>query len=165
MTREIRITSTYPHDPERVWRALTEREAISRWLMENDFEPRVGHRFRFRTKPAPGFDGVVHCEVLACDRPRRLAYSWRGGPIDTLVTFTLEPDGTGTRLTLVHSGFGGLKGWMLRGMFVGGWRKMLTTRIRTVLDAGAPASPEICDRGLRDRAIARVASWLGKSET
>lgn len=31
----------------------------------NDFEPRIGHRFQFRTEPAPGFDGVVNCEVLA----------------------------------------------------------------------------------------------------
>src|SRR5438045_3841323 len=55
----------YSHPPERVWRALTDADAMAAWLMPNDFKPLLGHRFQFRTKPAPGFDGVVNCVVLA----------------------------------------------------------------------------------------------------
>jgi len=40
---------------EKVWSALTDRQSLSQWLMPNNFEPRVGHKFEFRTKPAPGF--------------------------------------------------------------------------------------------------------------
>jgi uncharacterized protein YndB with AHSA1/START domain len=39
---------TYPHPPEKVWRALTDPQAIAQWLMKNNFEARVGHKFQFR---------------------------------------------------------------------------------------------------------------------
>jgi len=35
----------YPHPIEIVWRAISEREAISEWLMKTDFEPQVGRKF------------------------------------------------------------------------------------------------------------------------
>jgi uncharacterized protein YndB with AHSA1/START domain len=97
----------YPHAPERVWRALTSSAAIAKWLMPNDFMPALGHQFTFQTTPMPafGFDGIVHCEVTACDAPRLLAYTWNGGHLRTLVTYQLEPEGDGTRLRFEHSGF------------------------------------------------------------
>ncbi|WP_405736689.1 SRPBCC domain-containing protein [Streptomyces sp. NBC_01537] len=86
--------------PAKVWRALTEADRLARWLMPNDFQPVVGHRFTFRTEPRPqqGFDGIVHCEVLELAPQRRLRIAWRGGRLDTTVTWTLEPEGRGTRL-------------------------------------------------------------------
>ena len=47
--------------------------------MPNDFEPVVGYRFTFQTKPMGDWDGIVHCEVLQCDPPSLLRYSWKGG--------------------------------------------------------------------------------------
>ncbi|MFL5807765.1 MAG: SRPBCC family protein [Roseiflexaceae bacterium] len=77
--------------------------------------PRVGHRFQFRTAPVPGFDGVVSCEVLEVDEPRRLSYTWQGGWLrrPTVVTWTLEPVAEGTRVLLDHNGFEGLGGFAL----------------------------------------------------
>ena len=46
MKRDLRFEATYPHPPERVWRALTDPKALAEWLMENDFEPRLGHQSR-----------------------------------------------------------------------------------------------------------------------
>ncbi len=57
----------YPHPPRRVWRALTDSAALARWLMPNDFAPRVGHRFSFRVEPRYGRSGVVACEVVELD--------------------------------------------------------------------------------------------------
>jgi uncharacterized protein YndB with AHSA1/START domain len=100
-----------------VWKALTTAELIGRWLMHTDFEPVVGKRFTFKTKPIGDWDGVVHCEVLEIVPHRRLAYSWKGGSdsnnsdcnygskLDSIVTWTLQPEGRGTRLRLVHTGF------------------------------------------------------------
>ncbi len=107
MTESISREFVVPHRPEAVWRALTDSDVLAEWLMPNDFVPRVGHRFTFRTQPLPqfGFDGVVHCEVLECDAPSRLAYSWAGGSLDTRVTYRLEPEGDGTRVHFEHSGF------------------------------------------------------------
>jgi uncharacterized protein YndB with AHSA1/START domain len=74
--------------------------------MPNNIKPQVGHRFTFTTAPAPGFDGIVHCEILEAETNQRLVYTWRGGPIDTIVTWTLEPEAAGgTRLHLVQDGF------------------------------------------------------------
>ena len=53
-----------PHPPEKIWRALTEGKLIEQWLMENDFQPVVGHRFRFRATPVPNWNGIIDSEVL-----------------------------------------------------------------------------------------------------
>jgi uncharacterized protein YndB with AHSA1/START domain len=99
-----------PQPREQVWRALTESATLAEWMFPNDFEPRIGHRFTFRVPPNPKakFDGLtVRCEVLECDPPSRLAFSWSaGGPVaHTQVSFRLEPDGNGTRVLFEHSGF------------------------------------------------------------
>lgn len=43
--------------PRKVWRALTEAKLLESWLMPNDIQPEVGHRFTFRTAPAPDLTG------------------------------------------------------------------------------------------------------------
>jgi len=88
------------HPVERVWRAIAERDELAQWLMTNDFEPRVGHRFRFDAGPPRGF---IDAEVLVLDPPRRIAWRWMLDGVATTVTITLEPDGDGTRLHLEHT--------------------------------------------------------------
>lgn len=106
----------------KVWRALTEPELLEKWLMPNDIRAAVGHRFTFKTAPAPGFDGIVRCEVLEVQPGSRLVYSWRGGPLDTIVTWTLGPSDTGgTLLHLEQKGFGPDQG-MVYDMLLAGWR-------------------------------------------
>ena len=112
---------------ERVWHALTDSATLSKWMLfkSNDFKPVVGHAFQFRE--APGWTGVVDCEVIEVDKPHRLSYTWVSGgegnlPHSTVVTWTLtEAEGGVTRLHLEQSGFrseakqeiGGAKyGWM-----------------------------------------------------
>lgn len=127
--KSIRREVVYPHPPERVWRALTEPQLVAAWLMDTDLVAEVGREFTFRTKPAPGFDGIVHCKVLEAVPPRRLVYSWAGGPSrkhTTQVAWTLAREGTGTRLILEHSGFAGLGGFFLRAMMGRGWGHKLT---------------------------------------
>ncbi len=47
-TRSVVIEREIPHPPEKLWRALTQPHLIAEWLMKNDFEPVVGHRFNLR---------------------------------------------------------------------------------------------------------------------
>lgn len=127
--REIRIVRELPYPPERVWAVLVDPQEMSIWLMQTDFQPILGHEFTFKTDPAPGFDGTVRCKVLAIRPPHHLRISWRGGPLETEVTFDLEPTPQGTRLTLVHSGFKGL-GNLLPRIFLGlGWRKIIGKKL------------------------------------
>lgn len=115
------------HPPARVWRALTDPVLLSEWLLpvvEMGLEP--GASFTFRTQPQPGWDGAVNCRMLEIDPERKLSYTWTVGDmeLDTVVTFTLVPTASGTRLSLVQSGFkpdqkqnwGGARyGWKLMG--------------------------------------------------
>jgi uncharacterized protein YndB with AHSA1/START domain len=106
IVREVFI----PQQRERVWRAISNSAALAEWMYPNDFEPQVGHPFTFRVPPNPkaGFDGlVVRCEVLECEPPSRLVFSWSvAGPVaNTRVSFRLEPHGDGTRVLFEHSGF------------------------------------------------------------
>jgi uncharacterized protein YndB with AHSA1/START domain len=167
MSRAIHRHVTYPHPPERVWRALTDPAALAQWLMPNDFEPRVGHRFRFRTDPAPGFDGIVDCEVLRLEPPRLLEVSWRGGGIDTVVTWLLEPGGAGgTRLSLAQTGFEGPRGFLVSRILLGGFGRIYGSWLPHVLDRMAagtwtpedPPATEACEDGRWRRLRERLAA-------
>jgi uncharacterized protein YndB with AHSA1/START domain len=123
-----------PQPREEVWQAITDSATLAEWMFPNDFEPRVGHRFAFQVPPNPkvNFDGLtVRCEVLQCDPPHRLAFSWSAGElVDTRVSFRLEPDrldGDATRLFFEHAGFDLSQPWGEQA-FKGaeyGWAKML----------------------------------------
>jgi uncharacterized protein YndB with AHSA1/START domain len=151
---DIDVTVSYPHPVERVWEALTSSEALAAWLMPNDFKPVVGHRFTFRTRPAPGFDGIVRCKVLELDPPRRMVWSWAGGSIDTTVTFTLEETADGrTRLRMHQVGFHGLGAQLTRRILAGGYPRILGQRLPAYLDRAAgqdaTAVPVNCAEGWR----------------
>lgn len=107
MLRDIKTEVFYPYPPQQVWQVLTNRRALAAWLMDNDFEPRVGHKFRFQTRSLPGLDGTIDCEVIELDEPRRLCYTWQDSLMrqPSIVTWTLEPADGGTRLQLEHRGF------------------------------------------------------------
>jgi uncharacterized protein YndB with AHSA1/START domain len=109
-TGTIQVDYDLPRPPHIVWRALTEPPLLAAWLMPNDIQPIVGHAFTFKTQPMADWDGTVYCQILEADAPRRLRYSWRGGPtgnaIDTEVLWILSPSAAGgTHLRLEHSGF------------------------------------------------------------
>ena len=128
-TKSIVIERVMPHPAEKVWRALTRSHLIAEWLMKNDFEPVEGHGFTFRATPVPGWSGVTNCVVLTVDEPRRLVYSWGDGTesdtgLKTVVTWTLTPEGSGTRVRMEHSGFRPQDEAGYKGMG-GGWPRIL----------------------------------------
>jgi uncharacterized protein YndB with AHSA1/START domain len=113
------------HVPEKVWRALTDPVLLAEWLLPVvDLKLEPGAAFRFKAQPQPGWDGNVNCRFLESEAQRKLSYTWVVGDMDTVVTFTLTPTASGTRLSLVQSGFkpdqkresGGARyGWKMMG--------------------------------------------------
>lgn len=99
-TLSVVVERDIAHPPEKIWRALTEPHLIEEWLMKGDFRPVAGHRFGFRADW-----GSVDCEVLDIEPPHLLAYSWGDDNLKSVVTWTLTPAGTGTRLRLEQTGF------------------------------------------------------------
>jgi uncharacterized protein YndB with AHSA1/START domain len=94
----IRFDEFLPHPVPKVWRALTDPDLLARWLMPKDFKLELGHRFTFRTEPMPsvGFDGNIHCEVLAIEPQHMLLLAWRGGAgLDSRLSWRIEPEGDG----------------------------------------------------------------------
>ena len=113
------------HAPPKVWRALTDPVLLAEWLLPViDLKLELGVAFTFKTQPQPGWDGSVNCRFVEIEPQRKLSYTWRVGGMDTVVTFTLTPTASGTRLSLVQSGFksdqkqnfGGARyGWKMMG--------------------------------------------------
>jgi uncharacterized protein YndB with AHSA1/START domain len=105
------IEREFAHPPEKVWRALTQGPLIEEWLMKNDFQPAVGHKFNLRTTPMPHWNGVVDCQVLTVEPNKRLSYSWNSSGeeaangLKTIVTWTLTPTRKGVLLRMEQSGF------------------------------------------------------------
>ena len=106
MQQSLTLEVIYPYPPERVWHALTDQRTLAAWMMDNTFEPRLGHRFQFQDKSLPGLETVIDCEVIAIDAPQRLVYTWKDCWMDipSLVTWILVPIEGGTQLQLRHSG-------------------------------------------------------------
>jgi len=106
-TRSVVVEREIPYPPEKLWRALTQPHLIEAWLMKNDFAPVVGHRFNLRGD----WGGVLDCEVLAVEPDRTLSYTWNFAhddaaySLESVVTFTLTPTSTGTRLRMEQAGF------------------------------------------------------------
>jgi uncharacterized protein YndB with AHSA1/START domain len=86
--------------PEKLWRALTQPHLIEEWLMKNDFQPAVGHRFKLS-----GDWGAVDCEVQEVEPNKSLSYTWAAFGLESVVTWTLTPTSTGTHLRMEQAGF------------------------------------------------------------
>jgi uncharacterized protein YndB with AHSA1/START domain len=124
-THAISFEVDLHHAPEKVWRALTEPALLAEWLLPViDLKLEPGAAFMFKTQPHPGWDGTVSCRLLEIEKHRKLRYTWTVPFLDTVVTFTLTPTESGTRLSIEQSGFerdqkqnfGGARyGWKMMG--------------------------------------------------
>ena len=126
----IHVEHIYSHPPAAVWRALTDPELHARWWAPGDVKAVVGHRFELDM----GAWGKQPCEVLEVEPERLLRYRFSSGGLDTIITWRLEPHGSGTRLTMTQEGFD-LDAPMSKQAFDGmksGWPKVLA-RMEAVL--------------------------------
>ncbi|MFF4229204.1 SRPBCC domain-containing protein [Streptomyces sp. NPDC001820] len=139
----IRVDQFLAHPPAKVWRALTEPELIAEWLMPGDFRLEVGHRYTMTAVPRPNtnFSGTVRAEVLAYETERMLRVRWTDAmgarnAADWTITWTLEPEGRGTRLFLVHEGFDpdDPAQVMAHKLMGGGWRSQVLQALRETLE-------------------------------
>ena len=99
-TRSVIVEREVPYPPEKIWRALTQPHLIEEWLMKNDFKPVANHRFNFSADW-----GGVECQVQSLEPNRTLSYTWDTKDLESVVTWTLTPTDTGTRLRMEQTGF------------------------------------------------------------
>jgi len=125
---KITVTRSLNFPISQVWQALTDPQQLENWLMNNDFRPELGHKFQFKTDPAPGFDGTINCEVLEINSQSRLSFSWASGSINSTVAFNLQETSKGTELTVTHDGFG-FKDIIGKTILKAGWKKLLGQKL------------------------------------
>jgi uncharacterized protein YndB with AHSA1/START domain len=134
--RTVVVEREMTHPAEKVWRALTQPHLIAEWLMKNDFEPAVGHKFNLRGD----WGGVLDCEVLTIEPAKTLSYSWNFAHDDpaynlqSVVTFTLTPTAKGTHLRMEQSGFRPDQKQALGGA-KHGWEQFLTKLEQVLAEA------------------------------
>jgi len=103
LNENVAFEAFYPHPAERVWQALTDPKALANWMLPTDFRPLIGFRFRFEGLTR-GKKGQVTGEVLEVVEGARLRYTWDDGEAGSpsVVTWTLQPQDGGTRVSLTH---------------------------------------------------------------
>jgi len=105
----------FPLSPQRVWRAITVPEELSRWFSDHvQMVFAVGEEIVFEWDQY----GTVTGRIEFIEPPQTFAFRWRAHNVaddealtavnSTLVTFTVAPTESGARLTVVESGFANL---------------------------------------------------------
>src|ERR1700738_2784438 len=92
--------------PERVWRALTNREEMKEWYFDiKQFRPEPGFEFSFYGEK-DGEKFLHICRIMEVMPQRKISYTWgyEGKEGESLVSFELFPEGNKTRLRLTHEG-------------------------------------------------------------
>jgi uncharacterized protein YndB with AHSA1/START domain len=115
--------------PARVWTALTRADQLGAWFgtrAEVDLRPGGEVVFIWDRSTGPHTSRGV---IETIEPTHRFAFRWQANPGEaamTLVEFTLEPDGEGTRLRVVESGFASLPPQLrTRESHVEGWQHEL----------------------------------------
>jgi uncharacterized protein YndB with AHSA1/START domain len=132
ITSEIDIAAP----PDRVFQALTTASELQRWFTSPEcpvkfwtMDPRLGGRYRYATQAGSVVvNGVrefeCHGEILECDPPHLLVYTWIANWHDdlaqpTVVRWELTPKPSGTHVKVTHSGLSTMP--VARKDYSGGW--------------------------------------------
>ncbi len=113
--RQIVLDAT----PSRVWRAITDVSQFNSWFGVNLTTPFTPGGESTGQIAIRNYEHLtLHLWIEAMEPERFFSFRWHPNAIDpnvdysteptTLVTFTIEPVGGGTRLTIVESGFDAL---------------------------------------------------------
>ena len=111
MTDTLIVSRRVLAAPARVYEAWTRPEQLVRWFgppggrcTHADVELRVGGAFQLENRLASGERVRIEGRYLELHPPRRLVFTWSGpaSPTPERVTVTIEPDGAGALVTVIH---------------------------------------------------------------
>ena len=106
-TKPLIVERTYHAPIQKLWIAITDKDQMKEWFFDlQEFKPERGFKFQF-TGGDENIQYLHECEILVCDPPNKLSYSWAypGYPGYSVLTWELfsEMDNQ-TRLKLTHDG-------------------------------------------------------------
>jgi uncharacterized protein YndB with AHSA1/START domain len=100
----IRLSIETPADAEAAWQAVTEPDRIAEWFTDASPLGRVGDPYRLDFG-----DSTVDGHLVAVEPGRHFAHTWSWDGADateqTVVSWTVEPLGDGSRIVLEHAGW------------------------------------------------------------
>jgi uncharacterized protein YndB with AHSA1/START domain len=138
-TQPFVIERTYNAPPEKVWKAITDRDQMKQWYFDiAAFKPEVGFEFTFNG----GKDDRVYvhlCKVIEVIPNKKLKHSWayKGYEGVSFVTWELFEEGNSTRVRLTHEGletFPQNNPDFAKENFVAGWTYILGTSLTKYLE-------------------------------
>jgi uncharacterized protein YndB with AHSA1/START domain len=133
------IERTYNAPVEKVWKAITDRDAMKEWYFDlAEFKPEPGFEFQF-TGGADDRTYLHLCKVIEVEKNRKISYSWTYDGYEgySVVTFELTPEGEKTKLRLTHEGletFPSNMGDFARKNFEQGWTEIIGTSLRNFVE-------------------------------
>jgi activator of HSP90 ATPase len=102
MTEKLKMSVVLPVKPDKLYHAWLDSKKHAEFTGDAaDIDPKVGGKFT-------AWDGYIIGKNLELEPPRRILQSWRttefpeGAP-DSMLEILIEPDGDGSKLTLIHT--------------------------------------------------------------
>lgn len=133
------IERVYNAPAEKVWHAITDREAMKQWYFDiKEFKPEPGFEFQFEGGTEE--KSYVHlCKITEVIPNKKLTYSWRyeGYEGNSFVTWELFPEGNRTRVRLTHEGletFPASNPDFAKSNFEQGWTDILGDMLRKFVE-------------------------------
>src|SRR3989338_6515736 len=76
-TKPLILERTYNAPIQKVWEAITNKDQMKEWYFDlEEFKAEKGFKFQF-TGGDEKVQYLHECEILVCDPPNKLSYSWR----------------------------------------------------------------------------------------
>ncbi len=112
----VRLERYLPGPIERVWAYLTESDKRATWLARGEMDLRPGGKVELTWEnsklsmnddpPPEKFRSneidMITGEIIECEPPRLLSFTWGGEPGDSWATFELTPAGNSVHLVITH---------------------------------------------------------------
>jgi uncharacterized protein YndB with AHSA1/START domain len=99
----IRLTIESPADADTAWQAISDPDRVAEWFTDASPVGAVGDPYRLDFG-----DSAVEGRILSVEPGRHFAHSWAWDGADgdeTVVRWTVEAFGTGSRIVLEHGGW------------------------------------------------------------
>lgn len=140
METKVLLEFSYKTTPEKIWKALTDKEEMKKWYFEVDeFLPEVGFEFRFWGESEER--RYLHiCEIREVIENKKLCHTWRYDGIEgnTDLCFEITDEGNQkTSVKLVHTGFETFPpddSDLKIENFIEGWTSILGTSLKKYLE-------------------------------
>lgn len=140
MNTPIIVERIFSVTPERLWKALTDKNEMKQWYFDlPEFKPVVGCEFTFMGGKTKDNQFKHLCRITEIVPNKKIAYTWRydGYEGNSLVAFELFSEGKdSTRLRVTHEGLHTFPSIpdLARKNFEEGWNGIINKSLRTFLE-------------------------------